>query len=240
MKRVQNLRQRVAFLFRSLPFVACLVALIQCAPTYAQTAPTITVASNQLRLGSDLCATAIVHGEDFTPSGFPVTSTIFKAIESGRTLSIRPSKTTIGINGNIDLSVKICGLTTDPFQAIAFTATNSATHVDSNTITLSISLPNPVLQSPQTDSQLLAGCATVKLFGDNFIPSGTKINHATITGSSLGIALKVKPAKVNTLVDGNIATSAQFCGLTTGQTFDITAHDALTGLSSNTISVLTY
>lgn len=200
--------------------------------------PAITFSNPNIELNIHGCATLPVQGEGFTPTSkvsFAVT------LPMNKSFPVTPASVSVAVKGNFFIPLYICNLAgivnTPKGQNLLLTVTDAASHQSVGPLSFNISVPLPSIYSNISTAPLLNDCGTVVVFGDGFIASTSKANYASISGfEGVGGAPLRGGARANVLVNGNIATSVQFCGLKIGDTFSVQAVDTATNQHSGYLS----
>jgi len=202
--------------------------------------PYIIVSGPNLEINVHGCATIPVEGQRFTPSvkvDFVVTSS------SGYSpaLPVSPASVSVGARGNFFIPLYVCkipGTVGGPATGnLLLTVVDEASGMSFGPASLNVSAPVPSIYTKTDTAPLLNDCGTVVVYGDGFVASTAKANYASISAfKAAGGAPLRGHAKVNVLVNGNIAISVQFCGLKVGDTFLVRAVDMATQLHSGDLS----
>ncbi len=200
--------------------------------------PSIGFSSPNIELNIHGCATLPVQGHSFKPASkvnLVVTST------TNESFPITPTSVSVAAKGNFFIPLYICNLAsvvnTPTGETFQLTVVDATSNQSVGPLPFNVSVPAPSIYSNVSTSQLLNDCGTVVIFGDGFIASTWKANYASISGfEGVGGAHLVGGVRTNVLVNGNIATSVQFCGLRVGDTFSVQAVDTATNQHSGYLS----
>ncbi|GCF06895.1 hypothetical protein [Dictyobacter arantiisoli] len=191
--------------------------------------PSIIVNSTAIKLDAQRCVSVLVKGQNFSST---TTKTSFASLSAhdpaDKKLPVTPDRVALSSHGTFAQIVKICDLLPLPFEHTVLTATDTLTGIKIKSTTLEIAVPEPAIAATPLKVQLFNGCATITLTGTHFIPSNITVNYAIIYGIHAKTLqqLQLSPHKINVLGGGNIAYSAQFCGLSKHQKFVIIASDS--------------
>ncbi|GAC1365715.1 MAG: hypothetical protein NVSMB44_27820 [Ktedonobacteraceae bacterium] len=238
-----RLKQAAIILVCVLGFTASELAFV--GSTYAASmgggSPYITITSPNIEVNIHGCATIPVDGEGFTPAGMALFA--ITAAGSGKhpTLSVSPTSVSVAANGNFFIPLYVCNLADlvgeSTTTSLLLTVIDKASGRSTGAVTVNISVPVPSIYSNVSIAPLLNNCGTVVIFGDGFVASTWKPNYASIQGfKGIGGTQLRGSAKANVLVNGNIATSIQLCGLKVGDTFSVQAVDTATHQRSGYLS----
>ena len=200
--------------------------------------PSIGFSSPNIELNIHGCATLPVQGEGFKPASkvnLVVTSPANESFPS------TPTSVSVAAKGNFFIPLYICNLAgivkTPTGETFLLTVTDTTSNQSVGPLPFNASVPAPSIYSNVSTSPLLNDCGTVVVFGDGFIASTSKANYASISGfEGVGGAQLRGGARANVLVNGNIATSIQFCGLKIGDIFSVQAVDTATDQYSGYLS----
>lgn len=200
--------------------------------------PSLTLSNPNIELNIDGCATLPVRGEDFQPAS-QVRLTV--TLPTGKSFPVTPTSVNVAAKGNFFIPLYICDLAeivnTPAGEDFLLTAVDAASDQSVEPVSFNVSIPAPSIYSNVSTSPLLNDCGTVVVFGNGFIASTSKANYASIRGfEGVGGAELRGGARTNVLVNGNIATSVQFCGLKIGDTFSIQATDSATNQHTGYLS----
>jgi hypothetical protein len=218
-----------------------LVMLVFASPTLAAPAsggPSVTLSNPNIELNIHGCTTLPVYGEGFLP-----TSKVLLAVTlpTNKSFPVTPTSVSVAAKGNFFIPLYICNLAsivnTPMGENFLLTAVDTDSHQSVEPLSFNVSIPAPSIYSNASTSPLLNDCGSVVVFGDGFIASTSKANYASISGfEGEGGARLPGGARANVLVNGNIATSVQFCGLKVGDTFSIQATDIATNQHTGYLS----
>jgi hypothetical protein len=224
-------------------------SLLQKAPhVYAAPQPSLALLSHSTEFDSNDCTRATIAGKNFTHAGSV-------ALISLDNLTVTPARVSIGSDGNFETHATFCyigftGNNSDRLVGVldfAVAAIDTMTGNIASFMPIAIVDPTPTIRVLSPNVRLLNGCATVKVIGDHFIASGLAHNIVTLLTYKVGDTrtfpddqLAHQLYRINALGGGNIAISAQYCGLTQGDKFFLLVQDGGSYYVSNTILVETY
>ncbi len=209
---------------------------IQAAPASGD--PSVTLSNPAIELNIHGCATLPVRGAGFLPAS-RVRLTV--TLSAGKDFPVTPTSVSVAAKGNFFIPLYICNLAaivnTPEGKDFLLTVVDAASQQSIKPVSFNVSIPAPSIYSNSDTAPLLNDCGTVVVFGDGFIASTSKANYASLSGfeGSGGAQLR-GGARTNVLVNGNIATSVQFCGLKVGDTFSVQATDTATNQHTGYLS----
>jgi hypothetical protein len=210
--------------------------LAQAAPVSGS--PSVTLSKPDIELNIHGCSTLPVAGKGFLPAS-RVQLTVTESPD--KSFPVTPTSVSVGANGNFFIPLYICDLAgvvhTPMGENFLLTVVDEASHQSVGPLSFNVSVPSPSIYSNTDTSPLLNDCGTVVIFGDGFIASTSKANYASLSGFVGGGRAPLRGgARANVLVNGNIATSVQFCGLKVGDTFSVQATDTATNQHTGYLS----
>ncbi len=225
-----------------------LCSLLQTQHVYAAPQPSLTLLSHATEFDSNDCTRATIAGKNFTHTGSV-------ALISLDNLTVTPSRVLIGSDGNFETHATFCyiGYSRNGGDRLvgvldfAVAAIDTTTGILATFMPVAIVDPTPNIKVLSQKVRLLNGCATVKVIGDHFVASGLASNVVTLLTYKVGDTrpfpddqLAHQLYHVNALGGGNIAISAQYCGLTQGDEFFLLGQDGGSYYVSNTVLIQTY
>jgi hypothetical protein len=204
------------------------------------TTPVISISSTNVQLAVNHCITLTVRGKNFESNGQAGDSATFSAnTGSNDLLMATPTIVAVGVEGNFDTYITVCGLVPDPTETMTLTASDAASGLSTAAQTITVVAPVPTLNITTQTTTLWADCATITVPGQNFIPSGKPANYAYIYAvDAVSMQqLSQSPAQINVLGGGNIVANVRLCGLKAGQQFVIYASDGGSIQFSNPVTL---
>lgn len=226
----------------TLAIVLCLLQSLVVRSTSAANHPVTHLSTNTLKLDASRCATVAAHGKGFTPSTTVTQYANFFAQDLDKTALLTfPAKIAIGVDGEFTTTITLCGLTPTPSEQVTLTIMNGATNYIASQNSLNVFVPDPIVHITPAKIALVAGCATFTLTGEHFIPSGRRTNYAYLDGIHVYSRRPIQRSLliVNVLGSGNIAYSAQFCGLAPYQQFALIVGDLAGNRDANPLLLQT-
>ncbi len=200
---------------------------------YAASQPELTLLAHASEFDFNDCTGATIVGKNFTHSGTVLLTGLGDIL-------VTPSQVSVGSEGNFEAKINSCytGFASDGdgrligVRDFSVTATDTATSAVATTTPVTIVDPTPRVHVLSDNVPLFKGCATVGIIGDHFIASGLVNNVVSILAFRVDNAytsgdnqLPHQPYQINALGGGNIAISAQFCGLAQGDVFVLLLQD---------------
>jgi len=210
--------------------------------------PSLTLLSHSTEFDANDCIRATIAGKNFTHAGTVALIGLEK-------LSVAPSNVAVGTDGNFETLATFCyiGFAENNDNRLVGVLDFAVAAIDLKTgdvasfMPLAIVDPLPNIKVLSSNVHLLHGCATVQVIGDHFIASGLAPNVVTLIANKVGDTRVFPDDQLahplyhfNTLGGGNIAVSAQYCGLVPGDKFFLLVQDGGSFYISNTVLIQTH
>lgn len=212
----------------------------------ATNVPTLKVLAYNHEFDADNCMAATVAARGFSSPHISLSAAAILGTIGSAELAISPAQVAVGADGNFEMKAKIC-YPHEEFTRLVqitdlqITATDPTTGVQAVSEPLNVTDSQPTLRALHTTVSQSGGCATVVLLSNGVLASRLAANYVYISGitQDTGNTLTVQHPIVNTLGGGNVATSAQFCGLTPHESFNVQVYDLGSLYSSNQVTINT-